>query len=250
MQSFDQFDLNATFPTAFKNIRFMYWICSIGPILSLTGTLLMGIFTIARATLTMSRDGLFFKFLSHINQKTQVPDFATITSLILCVILVIFIDIPSLVGFSDVTSFLTYSLMGVGILVIRYTHDDLDQEKISSNTVNINENSFQATSSQSYEIEHNESDNNLINVINSSYDTNTVYSKISNNSFFQSKINSLFVIVFIYFSNITFFGLFNTFDSIKYLLFGFFILTNITSMMVLGIFKQSKASGLATFRVN
>ena len=98
MQPFGEFDLHASYPTAFKNVTFMYWICSIGPILSLTGTLLISIFTIVRTAYTMSKDGLFFKFLSNINQKTEIPDLATITSLVLSLFLVVLIDIQSLIG--------------------------------------------------------------------------------------------------------------------------------------------------------
>jgi len=255
MQPFDQFDLSASYPTAFKNIKFMYWICSVGPILSLTGSLLIGIFTIARATLTMSKDGLFFKFLSHVNERTQVPDFATITSLILCVILVIFFDVPSLVGFSDVTSFLTYSLIGMGILVVRYVHDDFGQNKLNTNIVNIAENSFVVSTSQSDESERllphqNQNNHNSTNELKGISFFENFQSKFSNYSFFRSNVNSLFVIIYIYFSNIAFFGLLNTFDEIKYPLLVFFVLTNIASIMVLSIFKQSKASALATFKVN
>ncbi len=217
MQPFDQFDLKASYPTAFKNIKFMYWICSIGPILSLTGSLLIGIFTIARTSLSMSQDGLFFKFLSHINAKTQVADFATITSLVLCVILVIFIDVPSLVGFSDVTSFLTYSLIGVGILVLRYVHDDLDKDEPYSNNINTTRDCLEAsTSSQSDE------NQSLLgqseNIGKKAWRFQNFKSKCSRHSFFRSKMNSLFLIIYIYFSNITLFGLLNLFDSIKYLL--------------------------------
>jgi amino acid transporter len=245
MQPFDQFDLKASYPTAFKNIKFMYWICSIGPILSLTGSLLIGIFTIARTSLSMSQDGLFFKFLSHINAKTQVADFATITSLILCVILVIFIDVPSLVGFSDVTSFLTYSLIGVGILVIRYVHEDLDKDEPYSNNINTTRNCLEAsTSSQS-----DETQNLLGHSIKKAWGFQNFKSKFSRHSFFRSKINSLFLIIYIYFSNITLFGLLNLFDSIKYVLVGLFVVNNICSIMVLSIFKQSKASESLAFKV-
>ena len=98
MQPFDEFDLHASYPTAFKNVPFMYWLCSIGPIISLTGTLLISIFTIARTAYAMAVDGLFFKVLANVNKKTEIPDYATVTSLVFSVILVVLIDIQSLIG--------------------------------------------------------------------------------------------------------------------------------------------------------
>ena len=162
-------------------------------------------------------------------------------------------------GFSDVTSFLTYSLIGVGILVLRYVHENSDETPISlANNLNVTESSFFASSSFSNNYEQNQSINesqrllssndNINDSINSSFFQN-FKNKCSQKLFFRNKLNALFVIMYIYFSNITFFGLLNMLVSIKYILIGFFVLSNIISTILLSIFKQPKKNPLITFTV-
>ena len=170
----------------------------------------------------------------------------------------------NLKGFADVTSFLTYSLVALGLLAVRYIHDDQNCESDSSlESINVTESSFVDTSNRIYSEECqslNETQKLLSNeYVQSICNTNATLSKFSffeklkekcqKKLFFQNKSNCLFLIIYIYFSNITFFGLLNEFTSIKYVLLGFFALNNVLATVLLSIFKQTKINPSVIFRV-
>ncbi|RMZ97136.1 cationic amino acid transporter 3, partial [Brachionus plicatilis] len=123
MQPFDKIDLHSSFPSAFKNVKLMYFVVSIGPIMSLIGSLVSSIFSTARIAYTMSKDGLLFKCLSSVNVSSKVPDMATIWSMIICLLLILLFDVENLIGFTDISGFLIYSAVAMGLLVMRYNHD-------------------------------------------------------------------------------------------------------------------------------
>ena len=148
---------------------------------------------------------------------------------------------------------MTYSLIGVGILVLRYVHEDSEDE------INQTEGSFLASTNNSINSSANQTiseisetqrllSSNENNQINTDYKS-SLFQDIQQRSFFKNRINSLFLIIYIYFSNICLFGLLNTFDSVKYFLLGFFAFNNFISTILLSIFKQSKAKPSITFRV-
>lgn len=131
MQPFDQIDPHAPYPTAFKSTSFMFVLASLGPLVSLSGTLFTSIYATARIVYTMASDGLFFARLAHVDERTRVPRTASIVIFALSFVLVVGIDIRDLIGFTDITGFLIYSTMGVALLMIRYyNHDDyaVDQQ--------------------------------------------------------------------------------------------------------------------------
>ncbi|RMZ93136.1 cationic amino acid transporter 4, partial [Brachionus plicatilis] len=123
MQPFDKIDLHSSFPSAFKNVKLMYFVVSIGPIMSLIGSLVSSIFSTARIAYTMSKDGLLFKCLSSVNVSSKIPDMATIWSMIICLLLILLFDVENLIGFTDISGFLIYSAVAMGLLVMRYNHD-------------------------------------------------------------------------------------------------------------------------------
>lgn len=61
MQPYDQIDPHAAYPQAFKNVKFMYILVTLGPLISLTGNLVSAVYTLARMLFSMSKDGLIFK---------------------------------------------------------------------------------------------------------------------------------------------------------------------------------------------
>ena len=121
MQPFDKIDPHAPFPTAFRSTpRPLYSIVSVGPLISLSGALFTSIYSTARIVYTMANDGLLFAPLAAISSRTHVPHTATLFTLFLSVLLIIVIDVPGLVGFTDITGFFTYSLTALALLTVRY----------------------------------------------------------------------------------------------------------------------------------
>jgi hypothetical protein len=132
MQPFNKIDMHSSFPTAFIHIEWAHVITSIGPVLSLTGALLISIYSLERIIFAMAKDGLFFKFFSKLHPRTQVPYFATLFSFVITLLLVVLVDIKALNGYVDISGFLTYSIVGTGLLIVRYCvideEDDNDDD--------------------------------------------------------------------------------------------------------------------------
>jgi hypothetical protein len=61
-----------------------------------------------------------------------VPDYATIASAILCIVLVVIIDVKDLIGFTDISGFLTYSSVAMGLLVVRYYDNGIEHAYTST----------------------------------------------------------------------------------------------------------------------
>jgi amino acid transporter len=146
MIPFDQIDTSAPFPMAFKHLgnlvhlrngfKYLYffgWIfetktkgewvhlvLSIGPLVSLTGTLLMTVYSLGRFMYAISNDGILFKFLSVIHPRLKIPLYANLTSYIISILLIVVFDIRDLIGFTDIIGFIQYGSVACGILVIRY----------------------------------------------------------------------------------------------------------------------------------
>ena len=103
MVPFDQIDIKASYPVAFRSVGWMFWVVSIGPIVSLSGSLFTGLYGTVRIAYSMAKDGLLFDFLSKINAKSKVPNAATFVSLIICLSLTVLLNIKDLIGFGNLT---------------------------------------------------------------------------------------------------------------------------------------------------
>ena len=144
MQNYTEIDKNAPFPTAFQNIKWMHTVASIGPVFSLTGTLLTSVFGFGRVIYAMANDGLFFKSLSIVHKKFKIPHFAFLFGFIFAVILLITLDLKDLLGFADICGFLAYVLVSTALLVVRYSptserfqviNEDEEEEEEEEETV-------------------------------------------------------------------------------------------------------------------
>jgi amino acid transporter len=237
MVPFDQIDIHASYPNAFQNIKPMFWIVSFGPILSLTGTLVSSIYSTDRCAYTMSKDGLLFKYLSYIHKTTKIPCLATLTSLIICIFLVIAIDIKDLIGFTDISAFLIYSTVAVSLLIVRYYHNTSDDMQNNTSRNDLAESTFQDNTNESEHLLPNDSIN---------YDSNLNNNELSTRfkcNFFQNRTNSLLIILYIYYSNVLFFGLINNLHSksvnhLKLIIAIIMVVSNFISSFILYFFKQ------------
>ncbi len=210
--------------------------------LSLTGTLVSSIYSTDRCAYTMSKDGLLFKYLSYIHKTTKIPCLATLTSLIICIFLIIAIDIKDLIGFTDISAFLIYSTVAMSLLIVRYYHNTSDDINGNNNYNNnsrndLAESTFQDNTNESAQLLPNDSIN---------YDSNMNSNETSNRfacKFFQNRTNSLAIILYIFYSNILFFGLINNLHSnsathLKLIIGSVMGASNLIAALLLYLFKQ------------
>jgi amino acid transporter len=252
MQPFTEIDNHAAYPNAFKNVPFMHTIVTIGPIVSLMGTLVSTVYAIARVLLSMSKDGLVFKFLSRINPSTRVPDYATLVSGFLCIILIALIDVEDLIGFTDINGFLTYSLIAIGLLVLRYCGDQEDE-----NISNVNTDQDIVESSLADENGHLARTNTLIQAENESLLQNTAnfidprLIRRGKSVFFTRRPNAIYIIILIYLSDVILFGLVHNLKNnlVNMILTGFAFLFNIIGMVLLCFFDQIVIPNDVSFKV-
>lgn len=250
MQPFDEIDPHASYPAAFKTIKPMFIIVSIGPLLSLSGSLFTSIYSTARIVYTMSKDGLLFKFLASISQRTHIPHVATLACGIVSVLLIVVIDINYLIGFTDITGFLTYSTMGFALLIVRYYNDDEHDQKIVDSNV-------AESSIDNYNLLNDGQPNDQL--INDDSDVNSmtnvepvdsgILAKIRKWKIFRIRENCLFIIIFIFFSNIVYFGLLRYFAIIKTFLILLIIFSNLFFTIILSLFPQTKPPKNLSFKV-
>jgi hypothetical protein len=172
---------------------------------------------------------------------------------------VLLIDINDLIGFSDITGFLTYSLVAVGLLMIRYCNTEIVDE---SNVQIMNE---EVATSSSRTIEKESCLNEEVNEMESdkllpdsqSADNLVVTSQalpvgeklhlfsqltdsILKKNFFRNRMNAMFLIYFLFFSNISYFFMLNFFHGvIKKAIVFLIVLSNCTLTVVLSCFKQN-----------
>ena len=256
MQPFDQIDPKATYPSAFRNHKFMHLVVAIGPIVSLTGTLITTVYTIARVLFSMSSDGLVFKFLSRVNENTKVPDSATIVSAIMCTCLVAFIDVANLIGFTDIVGFLTYSSVAVALLVVRYYGgnenelDGLGNEYLDGDD-SVNQ---VVESSLMNSVYQNEESTNLIETSTNERHSSAIKRSSKGFGFFRRRRNVLLVILFDYLGNLMLFGLMHnlklyTVFNYKLVLMILAAILNLLVCLVLCMFEQVYIPDVVLFKV-
>jgi amino acid transporter len=142
MQPYNELVPQSTFQHAFKNIPYLNRVIQIGPIISLTGSLLTSMYSIGRIIYVMSSDGLLFKVLNKVHNRFKIPYNASLTSLIICILLIIFVDKKHLIGYVDICGFFIYSTVSACLLFVRYSTNDLST-LLSSNEVLDSSNEFE-----------------------------------------------------------------------------------------------------------
>uniref|UniRef100_A0A1A9UXV0 Cationic amino acid transporter C-terminal domain-containing protein n=1 Tax=Glossina austeni TaxID=7395 RepID=A0A1A9UXV0_GLOAU len=125
---YDQ-DPNAPFPTAFESINWntVKWIVTLGAVFALCTSLLGAMFPLPRVLYAMANDGIIFKKLSVVNNRTQTPLIATIVSGIFASIMALIFDLNQLIDMMSIGTLLAYTIVAICVLVLRY-EDDLKAE--------------------------------------------------------------------------------------------------------------------------
>ncbi|XKL61746.1 hypothetical protein PGB90_001579 [Kerria lacca] len=116
---------DAPLPYAFNKAGLpgVMWIISVGAICALLASLLTVVFPLTRILYAMAEDGVLFKFLATVNNKTKTPVVATMLSGILSAIVAGIFNLDQLIDMMSIGTLLAYSIVAFCILFLRYEKD-------------------------------------------------------------------------------------------------------------------------------
>jgi len=121
-------DKAAPLPVAFAaaGIGWAKYPVGVGAVCALTASLLGCMFPLPRVVMAMAEDGLIFRALGKVSEKTKTPVVATMTMSTLAAILAALFDIKELVDFMSIGTLMAYTLVAASVMILRYRPQDCD----------------------------------------------------------------------------------------------------------------------------
>lgn len=126
MAPYYQLDVEAPFPKLYESFGWteVKWVVSVGTIFALCTSLLGAMFPLPRILYAMGSDGIIYKFLSKVSQKTMTPLVATLLSGTFAAVMAMIFAIHQLIEMMSIGTLLAYTIVAISVLVLRYQCSD------------------------------------------------------------------------------------------------------------------------------
>jgi APA family basic amino acid/polyamine antiporter len=100
-------------------------VIAVGAVIGLMAVIFSSMYAATRVFFAMSRDGLLPKSLAKINKKTEAPTFTIGLVGIGSSFIAGFMDLKELANLVNISGLVTYSMVGVSVIILRKTHPNL-----------------------------------------------------------------------------------------------------------------------------